>query len=299
MYIKKRVALPLLLTAVLMLSGFSWEFGRDRCKDALDLAKQLHTLKDSAARSGDEAKIVTLCPDGAAAQYVAGLQAERAGAVDSAISAYRRALQQEPSLAVASGNLGVLYLQQGLLDDAAVELTKAVAGASSPVFHKALGKVMLEKRVYALAVYHLEEAGRQAPDDAGVMVGLAEVYQAQGQLDRAQGEYRRALAAEPSSEQAHVGLGQLYLQKNEQDKALDLLKKAAVANPRSSRIHLLMADIYEKRVTSNKLTTSGCWVARRRNRRILCLHWRKGSCWVISWQPREKLSGQPKPTARS
>jgi len=247
MYIKKRVALPLLLTAVLMLSGFSWEFGRDRCKDALDLAKQLHTLKDSAARSGDEAKIVTLCPDGAAAQYVAGLQAERAGAVDSAISAYRRALQQEPSLAVASGNLGVLYLQQGLLDDAAVELTKAVAGASSPVFHKALGKVMLEKRVYALAVYHLEEAGRQAPDDAGVMVGLAEVYQAQGQLDRAQGEYRRALAAEPSSEQAHVGLGQLYLQKNEQDKALDLLKKAAVANPRSSRIHLLMADIYEKK----------------------------------------------------
>lgn len=247
MYIKKRVTLPLIAVTALLLSGFSWNFGGDRCKEAVELAKQLPSLKDDAARSSEEAKIVEICPDGAAAQYVAGQQAERAGAVDAAVSAYRRALQNDPSLAVASGNLGLLYLQRGMLDDAAVELTKGVAGAPSPVLHKALGKVMLEKRIYALALYHLGEAARQAPNDAGVMVGLAEVYQGQGQLDRAQDEYRRALVADPSSEQACLGLAQLYLQKQEQDKALDLLKKAAVANPRSSRIHLLLADIYDKK----------------------------------------------------
>lgn len=247
MYSKKRVALPLLVATALMLSGFSWNFGGDKCKDALDLAKQLPSLKDETARSSDEARIVELCPDGAAAQYVAGQQAERNGAFDAAVSAYRRALQNEPTLAVASGSLGMVYLQKGLLDDAAVELTKGVAGAPNPSFHKALAKVMLEKRFYALALYHLGEAGRMAPGDTGVTVGLAEVYQAQGQLERAQDEYRRALAADPSSEQANIGLAQTHLQKNEQDKALELLKKAAVANPRSSRVHLLLADIYEKK----------------------------------------------------
>jgi len=247
MYSKKRVALPLLGITALLLSGFSWGFGGDRCKEAAELANQLPGLQNEASRNADEAKIVQLCPDGAAAQYVAGQQAERAGALDAAVSAYRRALQIEPSLAVASGSLGVLFLQKEMLDDAAVELTKGVAGAPLPVFHKALGKLMLEKRVYALALYHLGEAGRLAPGDAGVMVGLAEVYQAQGQLDRAQDEYRRALVADPASELATLGLAQLYLKRNEQDKALDLLKKTAVANPRSSSVHLLLADIYEKK----------------------------------------------------
>jgi tetratricopeptide (TPR) repeat protein len=247
MYNKKKVALPLLAVTALLLSGFSWNFGGSRCKEALDLAKKLPGLQDDATRTQEEAKIIELCPDGAAAQYVAGQQAERAGSVDTAISAYRRALQDEPSLALASGSLGVLYLQRGMLDEAAVELTKGVAGAPSPVFHKALGKVMLEKRIYPLALYHLGEAERQTPGDADVMVAMADVYQAQGQLDRAEDEYRRALVAEPSSEPASLGLAQLYLQKNEQDKALDLLKRTAVSNPRSNRIHLLLADLYEKR----------------------------------------------------
>ncbi len=246
MYIKKRAVLPLLAGASLLLSGFSWDFSGDKCKEALDLARQLPGLKDEAVRSRDEAKIVGICPDGAAAQYVAGQQAERAGNVDGAVSAYQRALQTDPSLAVASGSLGLLYLQKGLLDDAAVELTKGVTGAPSPTLNKALARVMLQKRVYALAKYYLGEAARQAPDDPEVMVVKAELYQAEGQSERAQDEYRRALLADPSSEEACMGLAQLYLKENQQDKALDLLKKTAVANPHSSQIHLMLADIYEK-----------------------------------------------------
>lgn len=247
MYIKKRVALPLLAGTALLLSGFSWNFGGGGCKEALELANKLPNLRNDTQRKAEEAKITTLCPNGAAALYVAGQQAERAGSLDAAVSSYRRALQDEPSFAAASGSLGVLYLQRGMLDEAAVELTKGVAGAPAPAFNKALGKVMQEKRIYPLALHYLGAAERQAPGDAEVMVGLADVYRAQGQLDRAEGEYRRALAADPALEQANLGLAHLYLQQNEQDKALDLLKKTAVSNPRSSDVHLLLADIYEKK----------------------------------------------------
>jgi tetratricopeptide (TPR) repeat protein len=247
MYAKRTTALPLLAGAFFLLTGFSWNLGGNACKDALELANTLPAISDDANRIKDEAQILKLCPDGAAAQFVQGIQAERTGNSDGAIAAYRRALQQEPNLAVASGNLGVLYLQKGLQDDAAVALTKGLSGQSLPVYHKALAKIMVDKKFYVLALYHYGEAARKAPADAGILAGQAEVYAAQGQTDRAIDEYRRALLLDPSHEQASLSLSDIYIQQNKQDSALDLLKKASLANPRSSKIHLVLADMFEKK----------------------------------------------------
>jgi len=81
MYIKKRVTLPLMGVTALLLSGFGWNFSGGGCTEALELAKQLPGIQDERIRSVQEARIVELCPDGAAAQYVAGRQAERSGAL--------------------------------------------------------------------------------------------------------------------------------------------------------------------------------------------------------------------------
>ena len=247
MPINKRLSLLLLLPAFVFLCGFSWNFGTDKCKEAMEQATRLPLIKDDTDRGKSELKITTLCPDGAAASYVAGQQAERAGDIDGAISHYRRALQGEPSLAVASGSLGMLYLQKGLVDEASVALTKGVAGAPSPAFHMALAKIMLDKHLFPLAMYHIKEAAAIAPEDPAIMVARAEIYLAQGQMDMAHDEYRRALVVDSSLESAAVGIAALLIQKGQQDKALEILKKASVANPRSSRIHLMLADIYEKK----------------------------------------------------
>jgi tetratricopeptide (TPR) repeat protein len=247
MYRKRTTVLPLLAGAFFLLTGFSWNFGGDKCKDALELANKLPVISDDATRTSDEARILASCPDGAAAQFVQGLQAERVGNSDGAIAAYRRALQKEPGFAAASGNLGLLYLQKGLQDDAAVALTKGLSGQSVPAYHKALAKIMMDKKFYVLALYHYGEAGSKQPSDAGVLAGQAEVYAAQGQTDRAIDEFRRALLLDPSHEQATLSLAGIYLQQNQQDAALDLLKKASTANPRSSRLHLMLADIYDKK----------------------------------------------------
>ncbi len=247
MYKKSSVVLTLLVGAFFLLTGFSWNFGGDKCKDALEQANRLPGISDDAARAKEEAQILASCPDGAAAQFVQGVQAERVGNIDGAIAAYRRGLQKEPGFAAASGNLGVLYLQKGLQDDAAVALTKGLAGQSFPAYHKALAKIMADKKFYALALYHYGEAGSKLPSDAGVLAGQAEVYAAQGQTDRAVDEFRRALLLDPANEQASLSLAGMYLQQNQQDAALDLLKKASTANPRSSRLHLMLADIYDKK----------------------------------------------------
>lgn len=247
MYMKRTTVLPFLAGAFFLLTGFSWNLGGDSCKDALELANKLPSVSDEAAKAKDQAKILSLCPDGAAAKFVQGIQAEQAGNNEGAIAAYRRALQQNPDFAVASGNLGVLYLQKGLLDDAAVALTQGLAGQPLPVYHKALGHIMAEKKFYTLALYHFSEASRKLPADAGIVAGQAEVYAAQGQTDRAIDEFRRALMLDPTHEQAAVSLSGICLQQNKQDSALDILRKASTANPRSSRLHLMLADLYEQK----------------------------------------------------
>lgn len=246
MNIRSVVSASALVGATLLLTGFTWGFGKDKCLKANDLALKLPALTDDAQRSRDESEILLLCPEGAAASFVQGVQAERAGNIDGAITAYRRALQQEPSMGVASGNLGVIYLQKGLLDDAAIELTKAMHSLRIPSYHRALGKIMAERRFYSLALYHYGETLRKLPDDAEAIAGKAEVYAAQGQTDRAMEEYRRALLIAPGHEQASIELSRLYQQQNNPDKALDTLKKAVVANPRNSPLHLALGNLYEK-----------------------------------------------------
>lgn len=238
----------LLFSATLLLTGFSWGFGsNDPCKSALEQAGTLDTIRDDAKARQAETTILSLCPDGGAAHYVAAVQMERAGNLDGAINEYRKALQLEKSFPRASGNLGLLYAQKGMNDNALVELARGIAGAPNPAYHKAMARILAERKVYPLAIYHYNEAARDLPRDSSVFTGLAEVYAASGQLEKALDEYRRALAIDPGSETAHIGMATIHLARNEQDKALELLKTAETSSPQNRQIHLMMAGIYEKK----------------------------------------------------
>jgi tetratricopeptide (TPR) repeat protein len=238
--------------AVLMLTGFTWGFGTDKCPKALELTGKLGQLRDEAQIRQTEADILSLCPDGAAGHYVTALQFERAGNLDGAIAEYRKALQLERSFPLASGNLGLLYAQKGMNDEASVELARGLSSIPNPKYQKAMAMILAERKVYPLAIYYFNEAGRELTNDAGVFTGLAEIYVAIGQHGKAMEEYRRALAADPDSEKAHIGIAAIHLERNEPNHALDELKKAAVSSPQNRQIHLMMAEIYAKK-GENKL----------------------------------------------
>lgn len=237
----------LLLSTTLLLTGFNWGFGGDPCKNALELAGTLETLRDDIQIRQTEAKILSLCPDGGAGHLVSALQLERVGNFDGAINEYRKALQQERSLPLASGNLGLLYAQKNMNDEASVELARGLSAIPNPKYHKAMARILAERKVYPLAIYHYNEAARDLTGDAGILTGLASAYVATGQPDKALDEYRRALTIDPNSETAHIGIASILISKNEQDKALESLKKAETSNPQNREIHLMMATIYEKK----------------------------------------------------
>lgn len=247
MYKKSTAILPLLAGSVFLLTGFSWNFGGDKCKGTVELANKIVVSQDVTAQTKDEEKILSDCPDGAAANFVKGLQAERAGDIDSAINFYLRSLQKESDFAAASGNLGLLYMQKGMHDEAAVALTKGLAGVPATAYHKAMGRLMADKKFYPLAQYHYGQALLAKPADADLLAGQAETYAALGQTDRAIDEYRRILLLEPGHEQSAAGLAAIYQERNRSAEALEVLKKASASNPGSGRLHLLLADQYAQR----------------------------------------------------
>ena len=237
----------LLLSATLLLTGFNWGFGSDSCKEALESAASLDTIRDEAQRRQIEAKIIVQCPDGAASHFVTALQQERVSNFDGAIEEYRRTLQQAPSFARASGNLGLLYAQKGMNDEASVELARGLSSIPSPYYHKAMARIFADQKVYPLAAYHYNEAGRELTGDAAIFIGLAEIYTASNQPDKALEEYRRALVADPVAAKAHIGIATINIQRGELDKALEQLKRGEVATPQNRDIHLMLAGIYEKK----------------------------------------------------
>ncbi|OGT98520.1 MAG: hypothetical protein A2X80_10975 [Geobacteraceae bacterium GWB2_52_12] len=237
----------ILLCTTFLLCGFSWGLGNNSCKKAQELSAKLVSLNADSDIRLAEAEIITLCPDGAAAHFVYAVQFEREGNIDSAIGEYRKSLKQQRSFPEASGNLGLLYAQKGMKDEALVELSRGLSANSNPRYHKAMGLILAERKVYPLALYHLSEAGRELPGDSVVSMNLAEIYAATGKPDKAIDEYRRVLAHNPNHEQAHIQLAFLLVQQNEGDQALDQLKQAESVAPQNREIHLLMAAIYDKK----------------------------------------------------
>jgi hypothetical protein len=82
-------------------------------------------------------------------------------------------------------------------------------------------------------IYHL--------DNARDHLDLADLYFAQGKLERAEESYRAALSRDPADVDTIAHLGQCLLRRGKATEAEPLLQQVAAANPRHDYGHTLMA----------------------------------------------------------
>src|ERR1039457_2866387 len=204
---KNKSILLLLILSALVTTGFDWGFGpNDKCSEAKKLAIDFMLTTSPSERSEVENRINQLCPDGAAAHFIKGSNLEKGGNIEGAVVEYGESLKDDPEFAAESGNMGMIHLQQGLNDEAAAELARAVKVVQNPRFHKGLADIFSERRLYSLALYHFGEAAKLAPGDTSLHGAIAEIYGNMGRLDSAEEEYSRALAAQSSNNKARLGL---------------------------------------------------------------------------------------------
>jgi Tfp pilus assembly protein PilF len=117
------------------------------------------------------------------------------GEIDDAERAYRRAIQEKPTFALALLNLGRLLITQKRYADAIDPLVAATeARPDSADAHFLLGQTYLNLKLGSKAVPHLNEALRLDPQGkADAHLLLAALYNAAGLKDRAASEYEQFL----------------------------------------------------------------------------------------------------------
>lgn len=236
----------LLLTIFIVCSGFFWGAKEDGCGEAQKLLKDYES-QEPAARTALESRVMQLCPEGAVGRYILGRTYERGENEERAFAEYQAVLQLDPRFAPASGRLGLIYLRRGELDNAAVELTKALQGDQNPQYHKGLAGVFGERKLHSLALYHCSEALKAFPGDRSLLTGKAEALSGLARYDEAIQVYRQLVAQSPGDTGAVMGLARTFEQAKRNDQAIELLKGAAAASPGNKELHRRLYDLYEQK----------------------------------------------------
>ena len=133
--------------------------------------------------------------------YDAGVRHERSGKLAAALSAYREALQTDPTHLFAAINLGGLFAQTGELAEA--------------------------ERVYRAGLEH-------HPRSADLLNGLGYVHLTLGRDDAAKAYLEQAVSAAPELLQARLNLASLFLKTKRTTRAHAQAKLATVQHPESA-----------------------------------------------------------------
>ncbi|MBI5598257.1 MAG: tetratricopeptide repeat protein [Deltaproteobacteria bacterium] len=85
---------------------------------------------------------------------------------------------------------------------------------------------------------------KKSPDEAWPHTALANVYYANGLIDRAVEHYETALGLMPGYSVAHNNLGSIYQKKGLIDRAMEHYEAALASKPQSPEIHYNLGDVY-------------------------------------------------------
>lgn len=143
------------------------------------------------------------------------------------MACYLKAIETQPSFAVAWSNLGCVFNSQGEIWLAIHHFEKAVK--LDPNFLDAyinLGNVLKEARIFDRAVAAYLRALNLQPGHAVVHGNLACVYYEQGLVDLAIDTYKRAIELQPHFPDAYCNLANALKEKGKVDEAEDCYNKA-------------------------------------------------------------------------
>ena len=171
-------------------------------------------------------------PDCPMAYYNLGLVYFQQGRLDEAIWQYQKVLQINPDETDALNNLGSAFLQQGRLDEAIAHYQKALAiKPDSAETHNYLGLAYIQQGRMDEAMAHYQKAVAINPDSALAHYNLGNAFLQQGKMDEAMAQYQKALAIKPDYAEAHNNLGNVFIQLDRVDEAIALYQKALVIKP--------------------------------------------------------------------
>lgn len=158
---------------------------------------------------GDVGKAVTAWqqwlskhPGDAQALAMLGTLQQQQGDKDAAIGSYKKALSIQPEQPIAANNLAYLMVDGGQNTDVALSLAQTARRLmpNSPSTADTLAWVYYAKGTYSSARSLLEEAAKQAPEDAAIQYHLGMTYMKLSDRTNAELHLKKAVALSPDSQ---------------------------------------------------------------------------------------------------
>lgn len=159
--------------------------------------------------------------------------------------AYRRVLEQDPSVALAHHQLGVLMAMGNNHVQAVDELeTAARLNPQSAQTHNNLGLTYQALGMPGQAAAAFARASDLDPRSAEAAINLGNLYSAQGRLDLATQTFRYAVAHDPRNARAHNNLGTSLSLQGDTPDAMVEFQRAIKLDPNMASAHYGLGLIF-------------------------------------------------------
>ncbi len=164
-----------------------------------------------------------------------------------AIQHFMTALRYQPGYAEARANLARIYMEQGRLDEAGVELARAYK--LSPQDYRVLarkGEWLVRQQRYNEAVPILQRSIRLNSGDDAAHYYLAVAYAARNQLTEALAQLQSAMALNPDNAPAHFQMALIYEKQGNGAAAVEHYQQALALKPELYKARQKLADYLEE-----------------------------------------------------
>jgi tetratricopeptide (TPR) repeat protein len=156
-----------------------------------------------------------------------GITLFHGGKLEEAKDLWKDFLKENPQSDLAFYYLGVINYNQGLLDQAIENFTKAKdINHEYPAIHYRLGLAYEKNSLFDQAIAELEEAVLHNPQFVIAQYILAHAYFQKGRLDDSIREYEKIVQHHPKYAAAYFFLGVAYYRKGKADESIANLKRA-------------------------------------------------------------------------
>ncbi|MEO8881190.1 MAG: tetratricopeptide repeat protein [Gemmatimonadaceae bacterium] len=166
------------------------------------------------------------------------------GMYEDAVAAFARALEIDPKMQVAQRNLEVAYFHTGYYDRRVAELRDRLrAHPDDRDARWELGRAYAAIGDGKEAVAEFNAILQYAPNDIGAIVQLGLAEKANGDLEKAQCWLDRALALDEKSPLVHQYIGEILYNRGLNDQALAALHRSLELSPENADAHYLIGFV--------------------------------------------------------